>query len=302
MRSWYRPELLVRPARAAPPAAPHPAVPEYRTPYAVHPGALPFPATPALPAPPNPIPGGVPMAPELTRCIKQLTWTPSVAAVEPVTPERIVTMGLALTYPAASTAGNVDSAPVPLQPHPEQVASGRLDGASVKDEAEANPRPTRIVPSESSNRDSRSAAATQLTGRSGRAVVHMPTRRTVNVMVVKRDYQRSRSCVERVKPPSRWPSHGPRPAHTRAVVSLDGSRCIAIIDTGADGSLVSVRILLLGAKYKPWRAHDGRITAAAQQGIAVFGRAALELRLAPVWAPPRLYRLAQCAIPCHPRR
>ena len=58
---------------------------------------------------------------------------PNVAAVEPVTPERTVTVALPLSYPAASTVRNVDSAPVPFQAHPEQVVSRRLEGASVKD-------------------------------------------------------------------------------------------------------------------------------------------------------------------------
>ena len=54
---WYRPELLVGPARATAPALQNPAAPEYRTAYAVHSAALPIAATPALPAPLGPTSG-----------------------------------------------------------------------------------------------------------------------------------------------------------------------------------------------------------------------------------------------------
>ena len=42
MPRWYRPELLVGPARAAAPTVPNPAAPEYRTAYAVHSATLPI--------------------------------------------------------------------------------------------------------------------------------------------------------------------------------------------------------------------------------------------------------------------
>ena len=107
-------------------------------------------------------------------------------------------------------------------------------------------------------------------------------------MAVKQDaedtQQPAKSCGEEVKPTPRLPPPDPRPAHTRAVVSLDVSRCIVIIDTGADASLVSGRMLRPGVKYLPWSKRDGRITWVAQQGIAILGRAVLEVHLEPVRA------------------
>ena len=58
MPRWYRPELLVGPARAAAPAVPNPAAPEYLAAYAVHSAAVPRAATPALPAPADSTPAG----------------------------------------------------------------------------------------------------------------------------------------------------------------------------------------------------------------------------------------------------
>ena len=76
------------------------------------------------------------------------------------------------------------------------------------------------------------------------------------------------------------------------MVSLDGSRCIVIIDTGADVSLVSARILRPGVKYLPCSERARRITGFAQQGIAAVRRAVLEVRLGPVRAlPPFLVAL-----------
>ena len=130
MPRWYRPELPVGPARAAPATAPNPAAPDYWTAYAVRSVALPIAVTPALPAPPNPTPVDVSTALEPTRCIQQLTWTPSVVVVEPGAPERIATMALPLPCPSAPTVGDVHSAPVPQQARPEHVASSHLGSAS----------------------------------------------------------------------------------------------------------------------------------------------------------------------------
>ena len=96
MLLWYRPELLVLvgPARAAARVVQNPAAPEYRTAYIVHSAALPIAVTPALPAPRGPTTGGVPTAPRPTRCIQQLTWSPSVVVVEPGASARIVAMAL----------------------------------------------------------------------------------------------------------------------------------------------------------------------------------------------------------------
>ena len=94
------------------------------------------------------------------------------------------------------------------------------------------------------------------------------------MMVVRRDQEdgqrRSRSSGGETEPTPRLPPPDFRPTQTRAAASLDGSRCMVIIDTGADVSLVFVRQLRPGVKYLPWCEHDGRITGVAQQGIAIL--------------------------------
>ena len=116
-------------------------------------------------------------------------------------------------------------------------------------------------------------AAMQATSNPGKSVVLGSTRDAANVMVVRRDagdtQQRSRSSGREIEPTPRIPPPDFRPAHTRAVASLDGSRCIVIIDTGADVSLVSARMFRPGIKYLPWSERDGRITGVAQQLLAV---------------------------------
>ena len=197
-------------------------------------------------------------------------------------------MALSLSYPSAPTVGNVDFAPAPLQARKEQAAPGHLGGASARGEAEVGPQSTMMGTNEGGNRDARSATAMPTAISPGRLVVDVPTRDAATVMVVKREaedsHRRSKSCGEGVEPTPRLPSPDLRLAHTRAVVSRDGSRCIVIIDTGADVSLVSPRMLRPGTKYLPWSERDGRITGVAQQGIAVLGRAVLEVCLGPVRA------------------
>ena len=79
-----------------------------------------------------------------------------------------------------------------------------------------------------------------------------------------------------------------RPAHTRAVASLDGSRCVVIVDTGADVSLVFARALRPGVKYLPCWKRDCRITGVAQQGVMILGRAVLKVQLVR-FGPLRLF-------------
>ena len=289
MPRWDRPELLVGPARAAAPAMPTPAAPEFRMAYAVHSAALPIVATPALPAPPAATLVGVPTTPEPTRCIQQLTWTPSIVVEEPGASERIVTMALHLPGPTAPTFGDGDAAPGPQQPRPEQVAPSHLGSASTKGETEVGSLSLTTATNEGGNRDARPPASKQMASSPGRSVVHVPTRDADNGMVVKRDaedtQQQSKSWGEEVEPTPRLPPPDSRPSHTRAVVSLDGSRCIVIIDTGADVSfLVSACMLRPGVKYLPWSERDGRITGVARQGIAALGRAGLEVHLGPARA------------------
>ena len=64
-----------------------------------------------------------------------------------------------------------------------------------------------------------------------------------NVMIVRRDMGNTaqvRVLKEDARPSMpRLAPQNSKPAHTRAVASLDGSRCVVIVDTGADVSLVS---------------------------------------------------------------
>ena len=77
----------------------------------------------------------------------------------------------------------------------------------------------------------------------------------------------------------RLPPQNCRPAHTRAVASLDGTRCGVTIDTGADISLVSDRALRPGVKYLPWSERDVCVTGVAQQGVTILGRVVLKVQL-----------------------
>ena len=285
MPRWYRPELLLGPARAAAPAVPNPPAPEYRTAYAVHSAALPTAcaATRALPAPPDSISGGVPTAPGPTRCIQQLTWTPSVVVVEPGASERILAMALQRPVPAAAASRDSDSAPAPQQPRPEPVAPSHLGSASTKGEAEAGSLSATIAAEKGDSRGVRPLAAVQATSNPGRSVILGSTRDAANVTVVRRDaedtQQRSRFSGGEIEPTLRLPPPGFRPAHTQAVASIDGSRRSVIIDTSADTSLVSARMLRPGVKYLQWSERDGRITGVAQQGMAILRRAVLEVHL-----------------------
>ena len=219
MPRWYRPELLVGPARAAAPAVPNSAAPEYRAAYAVHSAALPVAASPVLPAPPGPTFDGVPTAPGSTRCIQQLTWTPSIIVVEPRASEQIVAMALHPPVPTAPVGGDGDTVPGPQQPRPESVAPIHLESASTKGEAEAGSVSATMAAEEGGSRDVPPPAAMQATGHPWRSVVLGSTRDVANVTVVRRDVedtqQRSSSSGGEIEPTPRLPPPDFRPAHTR---------------------------------------------------------------------------------------
>ena len=285
MPRWYRPELLVGPARATAPAVPNPAAPEYRAAYAVHSAALPCAATPALPAPPDPTPAVAPTAPGSTRCVQQLTWTPSIIVMELGASEGIVSMAL---HSATSAARDGHQTPGSQQSQPERAAPSRPEEASAKGGTETGAVPTTTVAETGGSRDARTPAVRQVTANSGRRVVSGSACDAANVMVVRRDtadtQQFPGSSGGASKSTRRLFSQDFRPAHTRAVALLDGSRCTVIIDTGADVSLVSACVLRPGAKYLAWSERDGRITGVAQQGIAILEFVVSEVRLGPVRA------------------
>ena len=165
--------------------------------------------------------------------------------------ERIVAMALHPPGPAAPAIGDGDSAPGSQQPRPKQVASSHLGSAAAKGETEGETEGASLsatmATNEGGNRDARPHASMQTASNPGWSVVHGLTRDAANVMAVKRDaedtQQRSKSGGEEVEPTPRLRPPDSRPAHARAVVSLDGSRCTVIIHTGADVSLVSARTL-----------------------------------------------------------
>ena len=197
-------------------------------------------------------------------------------------------MALHPPVPAAPATEGGDSATGPQQSRPESVAPSHLGSALTKGKAEASFLSAKMAAEEGGSRDSRPPAAMQAASNPGRSAALGSTRDVANVMVVKRDaedvQQRSRSSGREIDPTPRLPPPDFRPAHTRAVASLEGSRCVVINDTGADVYLVPARMLRLSVKYLPWSERDGPITGVCQQGIAILGRAALELQLGPVRA------------------
>ena len=205
---------------------------------------------------------------------------------EPGASERIVAMVLHTPGPAEPASRDGDSAPGLQQLRPEPVAPSHPEAISTKGEAEAGSLSVTMAADEGGSRDARPPASMQATGNQGRSVVLGPPTDATNVMVLRRNAEdtqpQPRSSGRGIEPSPRLSPPNFRPAHTRAAASLDGSRRIIIIDTGADVSLVSARMLCPGVKYLPWSERDGRITGAAQQGIAILGRAGLEVRLGPV--------------------
>ncbi|KAL8454857.1 hypothetical protein Emed_000008 [Eimeria media] len=83
-------------------------------------------------------------------------------------------------------------------------------------------------------------------------------------------------------PPNLRPAEYYRPTHTRALATLDGTRCEVIVNTGADVSLVSASRLRPNRKYKPWTAEDGSVKCAGNQNLQILGRIALTVTLGPL--------------------
>ena len=212
-------------------------------------------------------------------------WTPNVIVMEPGVSERIASM---LLHSATSAVRNDHPTTGSQQPHPNLAAPGRPKEASAKSGDETGAVSMMAAADAGCIRDERAPAVRQVAADSGRPVVPGSACDAANVMAVRRDtadaLQFPGSSGGAGKPTQRLPSQGFRPAHTRAVALLDGSRCTVIIDTGADVSLVSARVLRPGAKYLPWSERDGRITGVAQLGIAILGCVVLEVRLGPVRA------------------
>lgn len=285
---WYRPVLLLGPARAAPRAATQPSGPEYRAADAVHTPAVPTVAIPALPALPNAAPAEFLMAPCPTQGAQELNWTPGVAAVESGPSERIGMMALPLPYLPAPFTGSVILTPALFQSRPESAERNRTDSGPVKNGPEIGAQSASIVAEEASRREPRFSAAAPSASRPERSGIQTPSGGAVNMMVVKRNVEDSRrfpeSCGKETEDAPRLPTSSSRPAQTKAVVSFDMSRCIVFIDRSADVSLGSARVLRPEVVHQPWSEHDGRITGVAHQGNAVLDLAVSEVRLAPVRA------------------
>ena len=174
------------------------------------------------------------------------------------------------------------------QPHPGRTAPGRPEEASAKSGDETGAVSMMALADADCIRDARAPAVRQAAADLGRRVVAGSPCDAANLMVVRRDaadalqFPGPSGGTSRAMP--RLPPQGFHPAHTRAVALLDGSRCTVIIDTGADVSLVSARVLRPIVKCLPWSDRHGRITGVAQQGVAILGRVVLEVRLGPVRA------------------
>ena len=285
MPPWYRPEVLVGPARAVSPAMPSPAVPEYRASYVVHSAALPHGVAPALPAPPVTVPTSTSTETNPTRCIRQLTWTPRVLVMDPGSAERVLSTALRSTaaplgdsYPAAGAP------PLPLA----SVVSGHSRGIVEGGKPAAEDLSTLFTVDQGSSRGVRAPGMGVVAAGPGGTAVQRAASGAVNVMVVRRDAEnlaQTRVPREDAHPPTpRLPPQNCRPAHTRAMALLDGSRCVVIVDAGADVSLVSARAPRPGVKYLQWSERDGRITGVPQQGVTILGRVVLNMQLGPVRA------------------
>ena len=249
MPRWYRPELLVGPARAVTPAMSNPSVPEYRAAYAVRAAALPHTATPAVPAPPAPTPTSVPTEKALTRCVQHLTWSPGVFVMDPSSAERVIATA---PRPVAAALGDDSQAIVPLPTPLLSAVSGHAEGI-----AEGG-KPGTGVLSLSTAADPGSSCGARVPGVRaaaadlGGSAAPGAASGAVNMMIARRDtgsaaQARGPKKDARASTP-RCPPQGCKPAHTRAVALLDGLRCVVIVDTGADVSLVSARALCPGVR------------------------------------------------------
>lgn len=70
--------------------------------------------------------------------------------------------------------------------------------------------------------------------------------------------------------------------HLRAIVYVNGVRLEAVVDTGADISLISAHALPAGVAVRPWTPQDGHIYGVAHQNVTVLGRVVVQLRMGPL--------------------
>lgn len=84
------------------------------------------------------------------------------------------------------------------------------------------------------------------------------------------------------KPLGGGPGSDPRYKHTRAMVRVEGEPALAIIDTGADTSLIAVGHVPKGKLWRPWRPEDGAVVDGNERGFRCLGKIALEVHVGPV--------------------
>lgn len=70
--------------------------------------------------------------------------------------------------------------------------------------------------------------------------------------------------------------------HTRAIVKIGGECAGAIIDTGADTSLIANKKVPADRKWRPWRADDGAVVDGNDRGFRCLGKIALEFEIGPL--------------------
>ena len=219
----YRPGLLVGPPRAVSPAMPSPAVPEYRAVYAVCSAALPHAAAPALPVPPATIPTSPSREAGPTRCVRQLTWTPGVFVMDPGSAGGVLATALRPT--AAALGGSCQAAgspPVPLASVVFGHSRGIVEGGKPATEDPS------ILPATDpgSSRGVRAPGVGVAVADLGGSAAQGAAGGVVNVLTVRRDVEnvaQARVSRKDARPPTpRLPPQDCRPAHTRAMASLDG--------------------------------------------------------------------------------
>ena len=218
------------------------------------------------------------------RCVRQLTWTPSVIVMDPDSAERVITSAL---RPAAGPSEGSQTFLFLSTPH---VAGppGHTKGTAAKAQLGVGIPPQRIAANPGGSLGVQAPGAGPATADSGGPAMSGAVRSVAKVMTVRRDTRNVKPTQKLRKESNssapRLPAPGYRPAHTRAVALLDGSRCVVIVDTGVAVSLVSARVLRPDARYLLWSERDGRITGVAQQGVAILSRLVLEVQLGPVRA------------------
>ena len=221
--------------------------------------------------------------------------------MDPSSAERV--LATALRYTAAALGDRYPAAGSPSVP-PASVVSGHSRGIAEGGKPAAEGPSTLSAIDLGSSCGARAPGMGVAAAALGGSAAH-GAGVTCVVMILRRDVgnaAQARVLREDARPPvPRLPPQNCRPVYTRGMASLDGSRCVVIVDTGADVSLVSARALRPGVKYLHSRGamatsrgsarkrHD--IRARGSEGAVGFGP-----------GPYAFLNRIGCGIRCHPGR